>query len=220
MAPNASTTACERPSRCDTAGRTTTAAAMPRSAATITTALKASHCDGFEVRSPMARTSTNTAKIAAKSSACALRLSTAPSGSKARVMARPAAAKSDTDAAAAKSATTASRASGSVVRVVSVHVACVRSMTASQTTGTSAAAASPSAHTPGSSVVRGDATRPPTPAMAAVHTRRPPLTSARRAARSGQSASAVSGAATSDNTPCQRANATSAGTRPGSRNCS
>ncbi len=70
-------------------------------------------------------------------------------------------------------------------------------MSASHTTGTSAAAAAASAHGPGSSDVSGEATKAPTPAMAASHTSAPPLMNARRAARSGHTASAVSGAATS-----------------------
>ncbi len=219
-APKAITTNCDQRSRWDTAGRMTTEAASPTSPATVTTAPNASHCEGFDVRSPSARTTTNTAKSVAKSSACAVTLSTAPSRSNDRVAARPVAANSDIDAMAAKRTTTASRASGSVVRIASAHVAWVRSMTANQRTGTSAAAAIASAHRPGSRLVSGDATRAPTPAMMAIHTSSPPLTRARRAANSGHSARAVSGAAASASRPCQRAKPTSAGTRPGNRNCS
>ena len=186
----------------------------------MTTALNASHCAGFEVRSPTARTSTNTAKSAAKSRACALTLRATPSRPNDRVTATPSTAKSTTAATAAKSTTTASRASASLARTVSIHGACDRSMSASHTTGTSAAAAAVSAHGPGCSDVSGEPTKAPTPAMAVNHTRAPPLMKARRAARSGHTASAVSGAATSAITPCQRAIATSAGTRPGCRNCS
>ena len=71
---------------------------MPVSAATIMTALNASHCGGLDVMSPVARTATKTAKSAAKSRVCALTLSTAPSGSNDRVVARPAAENSTIEA--------------------------------------------------------------------------------------------------------------------------